>query len=358
MNLDALGWGPRFEGPFEAIDGRGLSPGRVAVEERERYLVFGKGEAVWARVSGRFRHEAQFRSDFPVVGDWVAFERRADGGACTIRAVLPRQGAYSRKVAGTVTEEQVLAANVDAVIIVCGLDGDFRPRRIERMLAPAYESGALPVILLNKADLCDGVGERVEEVALTAPGVPVHAVSALRGTGLESVREHLPPGKTAVLVGSSGVGKSTLINALIGQERQKVAEVRRAGDRGRHTTSRRELLLLPSGGMIIDSPGIREVQLWSEGEGLGEEFADVEALVFACRFRDCGHGNEPGCAIREALETGVLDRGRFGNYLKMKRELAHLASRRDRAARQNAKKRWKKISVWSRKIKRLREREA
>ncbi len=327
MDLNALGWHPFFSRPFDALDDDTLTPARVARQDRERYVVLADDGAYGARVTGKMRSAARTRADFPAVGDWVAVRTRPDEGAATIHALLPRRSSFARKVAGETTEEQVVAANVDTVFLVSGLDGDFNLRRIERYVTLAWNSGALPVIVLNKADLCDDPQARLDEVAAVAMGVDLHLVSAASGAGLDALGAYLRPGTTVALLGSSGVGKSTLVNHLLGAERMKTGAVREDDSRGRHVTTHRELMPLPGGGLVIDTPGMRELQLWADEDSLQGAFADVEALAAQCRFRDCSHEAEPGCAVRDALEDGTLPEARFQSYLKLKRELAYLARR-------------------------------
>jgi ribosome biogenesis GTPase len=295
-----------------------------------------------AEVSGRLRHRAAGPHDFPAVGDWVLLLVRPEEGWATIQGILPRRSRFSRKVPGSATEEQVVAANVDSVFLVAGLDGDFSPRRLERALVLAWESGARPVVVLNKADL--GAGEeRRREAAAAAPGVPIHVVSARSGEGLGALDTYLVPGQTVALLGSSGVGKSTLVNRLLGGGLQPTAEVRVGDDRGRHTTAFRELLVLPGGGMIVDTPGLREIQLWGGEEGLGQAFPDVGDLAAACRFRDCRHEGEPGCAVLEALAEGRLAAERLASYRKLAAEQRQFALRHDQRLRQAEKRRWRSI---------------
>jgi ribosome biogenesis GTPase len=286
-------------------------------------------------------HGAVWRSDLPAVGDWVATRVWPEEGKATIHAVLPRKSVFSRKVAHSRTEQQVVAANVDTVFLVSGLDRDFNVRRIERYLTLAWESGATPVIVLNKTDLCSDVAHFVADVESVAVGVPIHPVSAKENQGLDSLRRYLAPGETVALLGSSGVGKSTLLNTLLGTERQRTAPVRERDQRGRHATAHRELVFLPGGGMLIDNPGMRELQMWTDDEALAETFDDITLLAARCRFRDCRHDSEPGCAVREAIENGTLDEARLRSYWRLQREIRHLETRRDQKARlvERAKKR-------------------
>ncbi|MCB1035967.1 MAG: ribosome small subunit-dependent GTPase A [Acidobacteria bacterium] len=304
-----------------------LLAGRVVFESQEHYRLATAAGELDARPAGRLRREAEL----PAVGDWVAFAPQVDG-VVPILHVLPRRTCLSRKVAGEETREQVVAANVDSVFVVMGLDGDFNLRRLERYVVMIGASGAQPVVVLSKADLHpDPAGARLDALG-AASGAPVHCVATPSGEGLEPLRAYLEEGKTVALVGSSGAGKSTLLNGLCGQEVMRTGAVRGSDDRGRHTTTHRQLVRLPGGGLLIDNPGIREIQLWAGEEDLSEAFEDLEELARSCRFRDCRHQGEPGCEVQAALADGRLDPGRFRNWLDLQKEIQHLERRRDVAA--------------------------
>jgi ribosome biogenesis GTPase len=345
IDLRNLGWDARFEAAASPFLDEGWVPGRVVRDGRDLWhVVCAEGELI-AALSGKFRHAAQVRSDQPAIGDWVMLQARAAEGRALIHAVLPRRTMFSRKMPGEVTETQVVAANIDTILLVSALDGgrNYNLRRIERYLALAHESGAHPVILLNKADLCDDPAPYVSEVAGIARGVPVHTVSALTRQGLDSLGVYLASGRTCALLGPSGVGKSALVNALTGDEVKETGEVRASDKRGRHTTTYRELLRLPSGALIIDNPGLRELQLWGEEDQLDEVFPDVQELAVQCRFSDCRHEREPGCAVQAALQAGTLEARRFQSYVNLRAELEYLARRKDKRAQIAEKKKWKAI---------------
>jgi ribosome biogenesis GTPase len=319
----------------------GLQPGRVVIEFNHLFrLQLASGE-VEATVSGRMKHRARSRAELPAVGDWVAVRAGEPDQLSSIRAVLPRRTRFSRKMAGEVTDEQIVAANVDVVFLTMGLDADFSVRRLERYLLLARDSGAVPVILLTKADLCPDPRASLAEVAVVAGGTPVHVANPRTGEGVDSLIAYLPAGRTGALLGSSGVGKSTVINRLAGNERLRTADVRLSDSKGRHTTTHRELVELPHGGLIIDTPGMRELQLWQVGEAVSEVFDDVEALASGCRFGDCGHAGEPRCAVAEAVGAGRLAAQRLDSYLKFRAELSHLSRQQDARLLSEEKRRGK-----------------
>jgi ribosome biogenesis GTPase / thiamine phosphate phosphatase len=322
--LARLGWTPERELEFEPHGEAGLVPGRVAVEHRSAYVVYTANGELRAELAGRLRHD----DDWPAVGDWVGLREPA-----TIAAVLPRRTVFSRKEPWLAAKEQVLAANADTVFVTMALTGvDFKPRRLERYLATAWESGARPAIVLTKPDLCADVATAVHEVEAIAFGVPVHVVNGLTGEGLEALLPYLEGDSTVAVLGSSGVGKSTLVNHLAGGSLMATRELGTDG-RGRHTTRHRELIVLQQGGLVLDTPGLRELQLWDVGDGLEQTFDDVASIASRCRFGDCSHGSEPGCAVRDAIRTGVLPRERYESWQKLQRELARLERRLDARAR-------------------------
>jgi ribosome biogenesis GTPase / thiamine phosphate phosphatase len=335
-----------FVGPvaesFAPLAAQGLVPGRVVMAHARLLRVRTEEGEQLAEVAGTLRHQARGPEGRPAVGDWVAL--RPEGGhRAVVQAVLPRRTAFVRRAAGKRAVAQVLAANVDTVFLVTGLDEDFSLRRIERALVLAWESGASPVVLLNKADVCDDVPSRLVAVEAVAPGVPVRVIAAKPGVGLESLAPWLVPGHTVALLGSSGVGKSTIVNRLLGREKQKTREVLDAGQRGRHTTTHRELILLPGGALLLDTPGLRELQLWADETGLEAAFGDVHELASGCRFTDCGHATEPGCAVRAAVAEGRLDAARLDSFRKLQAELRALEIREDPIKRREERGRWKAI---------------
>jgi ribosome biogenesis GTPase len=325
--LSALGWSAELAENLE----QGLEPGRIVAAHRGAFDVATAHGSVRARLPGRMVHEG---ADV-AVGDWVGV------AGAIIRDVLPRRSAIVRKAAGLTSESQTLAANVDVAFVVSSLGPDLEPRRIERYLVTIWESGATPEIVLTKADRMDDPWELVAAVEAVAVGVPVHVVSAISGQGCDALRARIPAGATAVLLGSSGVGKSTLVNRFVGRERMAVKETRVDDDEGRHTTTHRELILLPGGGVVIDTPGLRELQLWDGGAAaIDAAFADIEELTLECRFTNCSHETEPGCAVQAALRSGALTSERHRSWLELQRELRAIALRSDARLRREEKRKW------------------
>jgi len=340
--LARLGWTDARAAAFEPLAAAGRSPARVTVEHRGAYEVTAAAGPLRAVLAGRLRHLAA-SGELPVVGDWVAVDARSADGGASIHAVLPRTTRVARRAPGDhASPIQVLAANVDVVLVATSLNRDLSQRRLERYLAVAWESGARPVIVLTKADLArDPVEIAIAEVAVgeVAAGVQVMTVSARTGVGLDAVAALVRSGTVAV-VGSSGVGKSTLINALLGEERLATLEIREDDARGRHATTRRQLVALPGGGALIDAPGLRELGLWGDDGGLASAFADVEELAAGCRFSDCSHEREPGCAVAVAVSAGTLPAARLAGWLKLRREERHAALEQDAFARREERRRW------------------
>jgi len=329
-DLCGLGWTDELAASLEAND----IPGRVAAQHRGAYVLYTEGGEIRARVSGRLAHEAAAPAQLPAVGDWVGFR---DG---VIHAVLPRRSVFQRTSAGRETLRQVLAANVDLVFIVASLAGELNVRRVERFLTVAWESGAAPVVVLTKLDLCGDPADLVLEVESVALGTEVIPVSAVTGEGFDRLEQQLLPARTVALLGYSGVGKSTIVNRLAGRELLRTREVGE-GDEGRHTTSHRELVVLPSGALVIDTPGMRELQLWDGDEGMDASFTDVEELAVDCRFADCSHTREPGCAVLRAVDEGVLPLDRLRSYRKLERELRAMEIRKNVRLRQEETRKWR-----------------
>jgi ribosome biogenesis GTPase len=339
--IQDLGWDAYFEALWSESAKDGCVPARVVSQQRGLWRVVGNFEECWAEPSGKFRKESEAGGDWPAVGDWVSVELRAEKQNALIQHILTRRSRFVRKVAGKQIAEQVIVANIDVALIVAALDGDFNVRRVERYLAQCWESGARPAIVLNKADACAESAELAAEIEGIAMGAPVFLVSAKTGEGLEALEGSFKKGQTIVLLGSSGVGKSTLVNRLLQEDRQTTHAVRESDSRGRHTTTSRELFVLPSGAMIIDTPGLRELQLWNAAEGLTQTFADVDELAAQCRFTDCQHQKEPGCAVQAALASGILDGDRLESWRKLQREQEFLLRKVDPESSATQKKRIK-----------------
>ncbi|NKB71396.1 MAG: ribosome small subunit-dependent GTPase A [Candidatus Latescibacteria bacterium] len=361
MQLEELGWTPFFAAYLAEIEDDKLIAARVGRQDGQRYRLLTAEGSCNGEMAGRMRHLLQQRGDVPVVGDWVAVQYRGADELATIQALLPRRSSFSRRAVdaggrggrGGKAEEQVVAANIDTVFLVSALDGtrNFNLQRLERYLTLAWDSGANPVIVLNKADLCAEPEVALAQVEALAGGVPVHLVSAVEEEGLQPLTDYLAVGQTCACLGPSGVGKSTLINGLQGEHQVATGAVRGGDLRGRHTTTWSELVALPGGGLIIDTPGMRDVQLWASEDSLQDTFADIEELALQCRFRNCGHGGEVGCAIGAALAEGILEQVRYDSYLKLKRELEYVASREDKNMQLSAKERDKEFARRHKKMK-------
>lgn len=353
MKLESWGWSAEWRSRIPESAGPGQFPGRVVFSSRGMHRVVAERGENWAVVKGALRHSLTGTQAFPVVGDWVLLRAEPQSDTWLLSHILPRRSAFSRNNAGMTTEEQIIASNCDCVFAVCGLDGgrNFSLRGLERVLTCTWNSGAVPVIVLNKTDLCDDVeGARLQAESI-APGVDVRCVSCVTGSGFDDLSPYLGTGRTVALIGRSGVGKSSIINRLAGTEVLRTGEIRDQDHRGRHTTTHRELVKLPAGGLLLDTPGLRELQLWGEETSLQDAFSDIEELGRQCRFRDCRHAGEPGCAVQEALADGRLDHGRFESYLDLQSELRFLKKRQDIRARLEEKRRQKSFGRRRKKLK-------
>ena len=363
MDLKELGWNKELQEKFLEYKEKGYEPARVACEYKNIYAVICETGEFRAELSGRFwydlQNELKSKGDLPTVGDWVALSYQAGATRAFIHGVLPRKSKFSRKIkiaggkkikkfegapiiAGGTTGEQILAANIDTVFYVVGLDFNLSLSRIERFLTLVWECGATPVIVCNKVDLCEDYEVKIEEVENIAMGVPVYAVSGLLGEGMEQLDPYIKTGQTSAFIGSSGVGKSTIINSIVGEDIQVVQQIRAHDGKGRHTTTSREMVIMPGKGILIDTPGLRELQLWTGQGNVIRTFRDIEDLKTQCQFRNCSHGSEPGCAITSALEDGSLDPEHYKSYLKQQREIRYLKRKQNERDRMIEKIKFKR----------------
>lgn len=346
MSLENIGYNRQLAEAFEDLDLKDAHPGRVVWQSTYSYRIQCENGEIAAEPTGKVKS-----AGLPAVGDWVAVRPPAAGEMGTILAILPRKSAFSRNV-GRAVSEQVVAANIDEVFIITDLDQDFNLRRLERYITLVYNSGAGPVVVLNKTDLAADVEAVIARTETVSPGIPVYAVSAEENHGIEQLEQHLGHGKTVAFLGSSGVGKSTIINRLLGENRMEVGEVREADGKGRHTTTHRELVMLPGGGAVIDTPGMREIQVWGDEDGLVDAFPEIDGLTAACHFRNCRHDSEGGCAVREALDSGRLDSARLDSYMKLRSEFENLSRRRSQQARMEEKREGKRFAKMVREVNR------
>lgn len=343
MKLKNLGFNAFFQKHLENCQLEKCSVGRICAEYKENYKLFSEFGELNANISGKFRNNCTKREDFPAVGDWVLFDYIENENKAIIQEVCPRKSKFSRKVAGQQTQEQIIASNVDFAFIVCALNYDFNLRRIERYLSLIWQSGATPVVILTKSDLCSNVQDKISEVENIALGVGIHAISNISVDGIEVLQKYFVDNKTVVLLGSSGVGKSSLINNLAKENIMKVNVLRSNMEKGRHTTTHKQMILLPNGGLIIDTPGIRELQLWDAEDGISQAFSDIEELAKSCKFGDCTHINEPDCAVQKAIKVGIIDASRLDNYLKVQKEQQYLTIRQTQSAAKVERDKWKNI---------------
>jgi ribosome biogenesis GTPase / thiamine phosphate phosphatase len=344
MDLRKIGWDNYFEEKFKEFTDRGFEVGRISSEHKSLYKLFTEKGEISGEISGKMRFLAEESGAYPAVGDWVVINIINGEDRAIIHDILPRKSKFSRKEAGSITKEQIAASNVDTVFLVNSLNEDFNLRRIERYLIVAWESGAVPVIILSKADLCEDLDEKLRSVEKIAVGVEIHTISSFRREGLDALNKYFEKNKTVVLLGSSGVGKSTLINELIGETIMETKEISSMNSKGKHTTTYRQLIVLPQGGVVIDTPGMRELQLWDGNEGISGTFEDIEGIAGECYFADCKHQKEPNCAIKKALNDGSLSPERFENYKKLLKEIKFIEAKQRILERNSSKKQKKETN--------------
>lgn len=348
MDLHQYGWNNEWQNKFSFISQPGWIPGRILSQSVDLYQIITEFGEITGKISGKWRYEIVSAMDFPATGDWVALQP-SSGSDAVIHGLCQRANSLMRKQ-NVKQDAQVLGTNIDYAFIMTSLDHDFNPRRLERYLVITWENNIQPVILLNKADICNEIDERLQEAEAVAIGTPIHMISAKKMSGLESLRTYCEMGKTIILIGSSGVGKSTLTNALLGNPIQFTQEIREDDSHGRHTTTRKSLFLMPGGGLLMDTPGLREIQLWGDTTGLTSTFQDIEELAEDCRFQNCQHDTEPGCAVKEAIEKGKLSQERLDSYHKLQKELQYQASRENYWELEARRKKWKTISKMIKKL--------
>ncbi|MBK8982724.1 MAG: ribosome small subunit-dependent GTPase A [Ignavibacteria bacterium] len=347
-NLVPIGWNEFFEDQMNGLE-ENLIPGRVIISNKNNYLISIGEREITGEVSGKFHFNAESKDEFPAVGDWVLMRKFDDYDNAIIESVMKRKSKLSRNSAGLKLEEQILASNIDIVFIISSLNQDINLRRLERYVSLIIDNKLTPVMILSKADLSENTEEKLEDVKKISGNYDIHVISALKNTGMDELRKYFTGNQTVAVIGSSGVGKSTIINNLCGESVMEVSDISLYKDKGRHTTSHRELIFLKDGGSIIDTPGMRELQLWEGNEGLSEAFPDIEKYLGQCRFSNCEHDTEPGCAIKDAIERGEFDSKRFQSYKKLEREITRFENKSNKKAMLKEKKKWKKMSFQIRK---------